>query len=142
MPMSAKLGLVGAGLAIIIAAGIVMQLVANGNASRASAASSSGGYAVEAGTDRCGTGWSDPKPGTQTFTVKNTTIAGEDVYLQGVTNQAVYLEIEGLGSGASRTQSVVLGKGSYRFVCLPSDQTPVLGHPVSVPAPRPPASRP
>jgi iron uptake system component EfeO len=134
MQTSAKFGLVGAGLALIIGAGIVMQLAANNAAADRSAAPKTAGYAVEAGTDKCGTGWADPKPGAQTFTVKNTTIAGEDVYLQGVKNQAVYLEIEGLGSGASRTQSVVLGKGSYRFVCLPNDQTPVLGNPVSVPA--------
>jgi iron uptake system component EfeO len=88
--------------------------------------------AIDGGVENCGKGWSDPRTGALTFTVKNTTIAGEEVYLQSATDGKVYGELEGIGPGASQRLQVVLGAGSYRFACLPEDNEPVAGPVVRV----------
>lgn len=97
-----------------------------------SMAATDGVIAVESGTETCGQGWSGPSGGLLNFAVHNTTIAGEDVYLQGAHDELVYGELEGLGTGATHNLNVALGNGQYRFVCIPSDLTVQLGPIVTV----------
>lgn len=92
----------------------------------------SAAYAVSAGADDCGEGWSTPIAGRQTFTLKNTGVAGTEVYLQGVASGAVYLDVESLGAGAARNESVTLGRGTFRFVCLAADTDPSYGPRVTI----------
>jgi iron uptake system component EfeO len=89
-------------------------------------------YRVNAGTDGCGTGWSEPTGGRQDFSITNSTIGGIEVYLQNATTKAIYLDVESLGSAATRSATVTLGDGRYRFVCLAADQDPALGPIVTI----------
>jgi iron uptake system component EfeO len=97
-----------------------------------------GRYSVEAGTDVCGTGWpgdgngNGPRSGTQTLRIRNTSVAGIDVQLVAPASGAVYLDAEGLGSGAVHTYRVRLARGDYRFRCLPADGEPETGPVVHV----------
>jgi iron uptake system component EfeO len=121
------LALFGA-IAVIMAAGIVGSV-----ASRpAMSERASGTIAVASGTETCGAGWTEPHAGLSRFAVHNTTIAGEEVYLEGAKNQLVYAELEGLGAGATHELSAVLANGSYRFVCLPADLPAAYGPVVTI----------
>jgi iron uptake system component EfeO len=86
---------------------------------------------VQAGTDACGTGWPGRSgravAGGQTFRIRNTSVAGIEVQLVDPTSGAVYLDAEGLGSGATHTYRVRLARGDYRFRCLPADANPASG---------------
>jgi iron uptake system component EfeO len=115
-------------IGIVIAAGITGTVL-----SRAQPHTSSRGtIRVESGTETCGQGWTDSHGGLIDFAVHNTTIAGEEVYLQGAKNGLLYGDLEGLGAGATHNLSVILGDGSYRFVCLPSDLNVEFGPSVTV----------
>jgi iron uptake system component EfeO len=115
-------------IGVIIAAGITGTVLSRAQLHP----SSRGAVRVESGTETCGQGWTDPHGGLIDFAVHNTTIAGEEVYLQGAKNGLLYGELEGLGAGATHNLSVILGDGSYRFVCLPSDLNVVFGPLVTV----------
>jgi iron uptake system component EfeO len=95
-----------------------------------------GRYTIEAGTDVCGAGWAGgaggARAGNQTFRIRNTSVAGVEVQLVGRQSGAVYLDAEGLGAGAAHTYRVRLGRGDYRFRCLPADADPQLGAVVHV----------
>ena len=99
------------------------------------ASGANGTYRVAAGTDVCGTGWpagGTAHAGTQTFRIRNTGIAGVEVQLVDPSSGAVFLDAEGLGSGAAQTYRVRLARGSYRFRCLPADADVVTGPVVHV----------
>jgi iron uptake system component EfeO len=115
-------------IGVIIAAGITGTVLSRAQPQ----ASSRGVIRVESGTETCGQGWTDSHGGLLNFAVHNTTIAGEEVYLQGAKSGLLYGELEGLGAGATHNLSVILGDGSYRFVCLPSDLSVQLGPTVTV----------
>jgi iron uptake system component EfeO len=85
------------------------------------------GTPVKVGTDVCGTGWTGGRAGPETYAVWNNSNEGLEVYLQDVTSGKVFLDIENLGATVTRTASVTLGAGSYRFYCIPSDADPIAG---------------
>jgi iron uptake system component EfeO len=89
------------------------------------------GTPVDAG-NACGRGWNGGSAGTLTFAVWNSSINPVEVYLQDQHSKKVYLDVENLGSGATRSARVALGPGTYEFVCLPSDGNPVHGTPQQV----------
>ncbi|WP_431278562.1 imelysin family protein [Leifsonia poae] len=129
-------------LGAIIAIGVVLTVATRPGV--VSAAAHPGTYAISAGQDACGAGWGSPSHahvpgGEQSFTVTNGTIAGIEVYLQAVTSGKVYLDLEGLGTGAHAKARVTLGSGRYRFVCLPADADAVRGPTVTVGAAPPTA---
>jgi iron uptake system component EfeO len=75
----------------------------------------------------CGEGWTDPKPGPQTFRVHNTGSVTAEVYLIDPGNGTIYGEVEGLGSGTTRPLQVTLGNGDYAFKCLPEETSAIIG---------------
>jgi iron uptake system component EfeO len=87
---------------------------------------------VSAGVDDCGHGWTSAKGGGQTFELHNTTVAGEEVHLENAASGVIYLDVESLGAGARQAATVVLGNGTYRFVCLPADGEPAVGPKVTI----------
>lgn len=89
--------------------------------------SSVAGTPTTVGTDVCGEGWKGGKAGPQTFALWNNSIEALEVYLQDVTTKKVYLDVENLGSTATRSASVDLAPGSYRFFCIPAESDPVTG---------------
>jgi iron uptake system component EfeO len=123
--------IVGAiGVLCVVIAGAAVVAVSARQASHATP--SSGSTAVSAGIDDCGVGWSASRGGPVTFTVSNSTVDSEDVYLAGARSSAIYGEIEGLATNAVRTLPVVLGDGAYRFVCIPAESDPVFGPTVTI----------
>ena len=92
-------------------------------------------YTVRVGTDTCGSGWpgdAGARSGTQTLRIENTSVAGIEVQLVDPADGAVFLDAEGLGSGAAQTYRVRLARGDYRFRCLPADGEPETGPVVHV----------
>lgn len=87
---------------------------------------------VSTGFDDCGSGWSAPHGGPTTFSVANSTNGSEDVYLTDAGSGAVYGEVEALAIDATRLLPVVLGDGTYRFVCIPAENDPVQGPDVTI----------
>jgi iron uptake system component EfeO len=75
----------------------------------------------------CAPEWADPHGGTQQFVVDNNSTVGGEVYLENATTKLVYADFETIGAGAELAQTVTLGDGRYRFVCLRADADPVQG---------------
>ncbi|QDZ16024.1 EfeM/EfeO family lipoprotein [Humibacter ginsenosidimutans] len=121
----------GAGAAIV---GAVVTAAVLGASVVPVATKATGDIAVDAGISGCGTGWTGSSAGALTFDVKNTSIAGMEVYLQraGASAQPVYLDLESIGTGATVRGQVTLAAGRYRFVCLPADEDPIDGPVVTV----------
>jgi len=111
------------GIALIIAGGIAGSVL-TGAHDRATL--SSGTIPVEAGTETCGQGWGASAAGDHTFALHNTTIATEEIYLEGRDGR-IYGELEALGPASTHELSARLSAGSYRFVCLAEDLPTVRG---------------
>jgi high-affinity iron transporter len=73
---------------------------------------------------RCGAGWKPSSSSTQSFVIVNKTGKTGEVYLIDDTG-GVIGEIEGLGPDVQRTMTVALPNGSYKWLCIMTDQ-PVL----------------
>jgi iron uptake system component EfeO len=120
-------------LALVVAAGVVVTVATRpGSAAESGAGGHPDAYTVTAGITGCGDGWSRPTAGEQTFDVRNTSIAGMELYLEAAGSKAVYLDLESLGAGTTTRARVTIGAGKYRFVCLPADEDPIAGPVVTV----------
>lgn len=83
---------------------------------------------IDISRSSCGAGWTDPKPGVQSFELHNTDpITADEVELIDPGTGAVYGEVEGLGAGATRTLQVTLGNGTYAFRCALAETDSVTG---------------
>ncbi|MFE2378224.1 EfeM/EfeO family lipoprotein [Streptomyces sp. NPDC059398] len=122
--LAAALALAGAGAA---------GLLSGGGHSAAAHSDGLPHTAVDASAGSCGTGWSDPRPGTQVFDVHNTSTTPVEVYLKDAKSGAVYGEVEGLGPGTTRALRATIAAGSYAFGCFPDDAASVTGPTVRVP---------
>ncbi|KDN20605.1 EfeM/EfeO family lipoprotein [Amycolatopsis rifamycinica] len=80
----------------------------------------------------CGTGWTDPKPGPQTFRLHNTGSVTAEVDLIDPATGVIYGEVEGLGAATTRPLRVNLGNGDYAFRCLPEDAGAIVGPAVRI----------
>lgn len=80
----------------------------------------------------CGRGWVGPKPGRQTFQLRNTGVATAEVELIDPGTGAIYGEVEGLGPGTTQALRVQLGNGVYAFRCLVEDTGTMVGPKVRV----------
>nr|WP_245782875.1 EfeM/EfeO family lipoprotein [Amycolatopsis sacchari] len=80
----------------------------------------------------CGQGWTDPRPGVQSFQVHNTGSVTAEADLVDPTTGTVYGEVEGLGPGTTRTLQVTLGNGVYAFRCTPEETDPITGPSVTI----------
>lgn len=68
----------------------------------------------------CGSGFTAPKPGRQTFQMHNTGTRTSEVYLIDPASNAVYGEIEGLAPGTTRDLVATVGGGTYAWRCVPT----------------------
>ncbi|HZP50695.1 iron uptake transporter permease EfeU [Actinocrinis sp.] len=71
----------------------------------------------------CGTGWTNPEPGAQTFNLTNNGHNTAEVYLISPSTNAVFAEIENLAPGTTRPLTATLSGGSYAFRCAFTDGT-------------------
>ncbi|MFF2517630.1 iron uptake transporter permease EfeU [Streptomyces sp. NPDC058086] len=79
----------------------------------------SGTPVVEVSAADCGKGFTAPKPGRQTFQVRNTGSRTSEVYLIDPVSNAVYGEVEGIAPGTTRALIATVGTGSYAWRCVP-----------------------
>ncbi|GAA3997393.1 iron uptake transporter permease EfeU [Streptomyces plumbiresistens] len=89
-------------------------LVAVGDAKPASAAT------VTVSAAHCGKGFTTPKPGRQSFHVRNSGSRTVEAYLIDPATAAVYGEAEGIAPGTTRTLIATIGGGSYAWRCVPT----------------------
>lgn len=71
----------------------------------------------------CGTGWSSPSSGTQSFNITNNGSNTAEVYLINPSTNAVYGEDPDVTPGAAELMNVTLGEGTYVFRCSFIDGT-------------------
>lgn len=90
------------------------------------------GTPVTVGVSDCGAGWDGGAAGVLTFALWNPAEATEDVFLQSVDTHRIYLDVEGIGLDATRSATVALAAGSYRFVCGSTEAGTVAGPTVQV----------
>jgi high-affinity iron transporter len=95
------------------------------------------GIAISLDEVTCGTGWSRPSAGPQTFELDNTGDNSAEVFLINPTSNAVYAEIENLGPHTSRPISTTLGSGAYAFRCAFLDGTDLTSPTYRVPGDTP-----
>jgi len=126
----------------VVAAGVVVGVTLKPDSTPSGGGAASAAESLPKGTlqlniSSCGAPWgagggSKAGGGAHTFTFYNGNTGDIEVQLQNTASKKVYLEIDGVGPGATGTGSAVLGKGDYRFVCYPADADPVAGPVVSV----------
>ncbi|MFJ1605937.1 iron uptake transporter permease EfeU [Streptomyces sp. NPDC088253] len=80
----------------------------------------SGAPVVEVSAADCGKGFTAPKPGRQTFQVRNTGSRTSEIYLIDPVSNAVYGEVEGIAPGTTRALIATVGTGSYAWRCVPN----------------------
>jgi high-affinity iron transporter len=85
--------------------------------------SSAAATAIALDEQTCGTGWSSPSTGAQTFTLTNNGDNTAEVFLINPSSNAVFAEIENLAPHTSRPVNVTLSSGSYAFRCSFTDGT-------------------
>jgi iron uptake system component EfeO len=85
-----------------------------------------GPTAVSVAPDRCGQGWSAPRPGAQVLQLRNpsATVVGAALIDGG---GAIHGEVEGMAPNTSRPLAVTLGNGEYAIRCIPEDAPAVVG---------------
>lgn len=80
----------------------------------------------------CGAGFTAPKPGRQTFQMRNTGDKTSEVYLIDPATNAVYGEVEGLAPGTTRALVATVAGGTYAWRCVPSGGAAVTSKAVRV----------
>ncbi len=120
-------------VAVAVAATVIVLLTACGGSDEASvgstphADSSIPGTPLTVGVDTCAAQWHGGTAGRLTFALWNNSIQGLAIYLQDTATAKLYLEVESLGPDVTRSASVVLPAGQYRFVCVPGEADPLQG---------------
>jgi iron uptake system component EfeO len=119
-------------LVLAAAGGVLVGLRLTGGTGQAAP---TGPGTISVSSSHCGQGWIDPRPGEQTFQLRNTGSVSAEAWLIEPATGAVYGEVEGLGPGVTRPMRVALGAGVYAFRCAPEGAGPITGPPVRVTGP-------
>jgi high-affinity iron transporter len=83
--------------------------------------SSAAANTIAMSESNCGTGWTAPAAGAQSFTLANNGNSTAEVFLINPANNAVFAEIENLAPHTRRPMNVTLSAGSYAFRCAFTD---------------------
>ncbi|MFC4243451.1 imelysin family protein [Gryllotalpicola reticulitermitis] len=136
MPKNRAIAALAAAVALIVAAGVVVQVVTRGHGDDAASASVGatppGTIKLSVSDAGCGGTWSLPHGGKVTFEITSDFQQGAEVELADVKKQLVYLDLEGFGPGATVDQTVTLGNGTYRFSCFPDEDIATKGKTVTI----------
>jgi len=81
----------------------------------------------------CGTGWTGPHAGQQSFVLHDTDTRDGEVFLTEADTGAVLAYVDPIGYGTTATMRVDLGSGRYAFECAMTDEDVVTGPAVTVP---------
>jgi iron uptake system component EfeO len=116
---------------------VVAIVVAAAIATVATGCSSSGrtpaNQRITIASERCGSGWTNPIPGQETFVVANTDIVSGEAFLVSAATGDVYAYVDDLAPGSTATMRIRLGSGRYQFRCAMSDEPVAHGVIVTVP---------
>ncbi|HEV2346824.1 MAG TPA: iron uptake transporter permease EfeU [Actinocrinis sp.] len=85
--------------------------------------SSAAANTIDLSESGCGSGWSNPAAGAQSFTLANNGRSTAEVFLIDPADNAVFAEIENLAPHTQRPMAVTLSAGSYAFRCAFTDGT-------------------
>ncbi|MEJ1230294.1 MAG: EfeM/EfeO family lipoprotein [Galbitalea sp.] len=99
----------------------------------ATTAPAAGSDRISVSSEACGTGWSDPRAGQQTFVITNRDIVAGEVYLADAGTHAVYAYVDDVAPNATAELRIDLGSGRYAFLCAMSDRSVTAGKTVTVP---------
>lgn len=91
-----------------------------------------GDQTVAVSETECGKGFTAPRPGRQTFQMRNTGGKTSEVYLIDPATGAVYGEIEGLAPGTTRDLVATVAGGTYAWRCVPTGGKAVTSTSVTV----------
>ncbi|HEX4444558.1 MAG TPA: EfeM/EfeO family lipoprotein [Galbitalea sp.] len=116
----------------LIAAGAAVGLVV-GLSGCASTSGASAATRITVASEHCGDGWTDPRPGQQTFLLANSDIVTGEVFLVDGQSGAVYAYVDNVAPGATALLRVDLGSGHYSFRCAMSDEGVARGAQVTIP---------
>ncbi len=109
---------VGTSIVAVPAVGAVAAIVVMGTAGKAAAAND-----IALSETSCGTGWTNPTAGAQSFSLANNGHSTVELFLINPADNAVFAEIENLAPGTVRPINVTLSAGSYAFRCAFQDGT-------------------
>ncbi|WP_369252094.1 iron uptake transporter permease EfeU [Streptomyces sp. R41] len=98
----------------------VPALIAGAAISVSGGKPASGTPVIEVVAADCGKGFTAPKPGRQTFQVRNSGSRTSEIYLVDPVSNAVYGEVEGIAPGTTRALIATVGTGSYAWRCVPN----------------------
>jgi iron uptake system component EfeO len=87
---------------------------------------------ITVSSNQCGATWHLAGPGWHTFEISNQSTGGGEIDLIDPANGAVYDEIVNIGPGTTTPMSLDVGSGSYAFLCLFEDFSPLAGPAVTV----------
>lgn len=99
---------------------------------RSTSVAAGGDPVITVSRSACGQGWTDPRPGVQSFQIRNTGSVTAEADLVDPATGTVFGEIDGIGSGTTRTMQVTLGNGTYAFRCAPEETDPITGPSVTI----------
>ncbi|WP_037602128.1 iron uptake transporter permease EfeU [Streptacidiphilus rugosus] len=114
-------------VAVVAVPAVVAGAVIAGSSGKQAAAAT-----VSVSPTECGKGFTAPRPGQQTFQMRNTGGQTSEVYLINPATNAVYGEIEGLAPGTTRALVATLGAGQYAWRCVPTGGKAVTSAAVTV----------
>ncbi|OIK00411.1 iron permease [Streptomyces sp. MUSC 14] len=117
---------------IVPAAVVAVPAVIAGAVVALSRPKPAGDQTVAVSESECGKGFTAPKPGRQTFQMKNTGGKTSEVYLIDPSTSAVYGEIEGLAPGTTRDLVATVAGGTYAWRCVPTGGKAVTSRSVTV----------
>jgi len=120
------MGFAARGAARALSATLLAGVLGGALLSTASAdeASVIAGTPVGVGQGSCGSGWSGGDAGPLTFALTNGSSAIQEVQIQDTTSKRIFVDVEDLGIGATRSVALALAAGRYRFLCLAADGAP------------------
>lgn len=115
-------------LTVIVAAVGVWRFSRTDSGAKPAAAS-----VITVSRSNCGRGWTSAREGVQTLTLHNSGITPSEVEIVESPSGAVFGDLEGLASGATRTLRVNLGSGDYAVRCVPDGIQAITGPTVHIP---------
>jgi iron uptake system component EfeO len=119
---------------VVVTAAVVAVLAGCGPSRHraAKAPTTSPATTITVSVSQCGTGWTHPTVGHQSFRVHNTDTRDGEVFLVNAETGAVFGFVEPLGAGTTADLSVDLTGGQYAFRCVMQDSDVVTGPTVTL----------
>jgi iron uptake system component EfeO len=104
--------------ATLVAGALGVGVFSAATAGAATDAGNPAGTPVDVGQASCGNGWTGGSAGPLSFALTNSSSFVQEVQIQDVSTKKIFVDVEDLGVGATRSLTLALPAGSYRFLCM------------------------